>query len=189
MEERDFEEFIVFELEDSGEKKKIEDINPSDIKSRLHSKQVLIIVRQDLKRIFIFQGSASPVKKRFIGSRTAMAIRERLSVLCKIVSVDQGDEPLEFLKAFNLESMPVTETLADLRYERKLNIPAAAEIVDLGSKIKEPNRIKDNSGKKEENIKDGKSAKISKKVKSQIYKKIKVINGLLEDITELLEKN
>jgi hypothetical protein len=187
MEERDFEEFMVFELEDSGERKKIKDISPSDIKSRLHSKQVLIIVRQDLKRVFIFKGSASPVKKRFISSRAAIAIRERLNVLCKIVSVDQGDEPLEFLNAFNLESMPVTETLADLRYERKLNIPP--EIIELGSKIKEPSRIKDDSGKKEEKIKDGKSAKISKKVKSQIYKKIKVINGLLEDITDLLEKN
>ena len=39
---------------------------------------------------------------------------------CKIVSVDAGDEPIEFLNAFRLESMEVTERLADMRYVRNI---------------------------------------------------------------------
>jgi hypothetical protein len=39
---------------------------------------------------------------------------------CKIVSVDAGDEPVEFLNAFQLESMEVTERLADMRYVRNI---------------------------------------------------------------------
>jgi hypothetical protein len=39
---------------------------------------------------------------------------------CKIVSVDAGDEPTEFLNAFRLESMEVTETLEDMRYVRNI---------------------------------------------------------------------
>ena len=187
---QDIEDFMVFELEKSGEKKQIKDISQQNLASLLHSKQVLVIVRQDLKRIFIWKGSASPVQKRFISSRVASTIRQKLHVGCKIVSVDQGDEPKEFLSAFQLESMPVTETLEDMRYERNSETQELSpEIIDLASKVKTSIKIGEILGKKEETIKDGTHTNIPKDVKSQIYKKIKVINGLLEDITDLLEKN
>lgn len=190
MEERDFEEFMVFELEDSGEKKRIKGISQQNLASLLNSVQVLVIVRQDLKRIFLWKGSASPVRKRFVSSRVGISIREELNVRCKIISVDQGDEPNEFLNAFHLESMPVTETLKDMRYERNIQKKGLSpDVIELASKIKESEKFGKILEKKEENIKDGKSTNISKKLKSQISKKIKAINRLIEDITDLLEKN
>lgn len=183
-------DFLVFELDESGEKKQIQEISQQNLQSLLHSKQVLIIVRKDLKRIFLWKGAASPVKGRFVSSRVGIAIREKLSVLCKIVSVDQGDEPNEFLTAFNLESMPVTETLQDLRYERNLEkkeLPP--DVMALSLKINPPIKAGEYLVKNKGDIKDITSTTIPSKVKQKIFKKLKNINRLIEDITELLVKN
>jgi hypothetical protein len=119
-----YEEFMVFELKDSGERSKLK-INQDDLQNYLHSEQVLIIVREDLRRIFIWKGAKSPVRKRFISSRVAQNIQKELVDnsrfhRCKIVSIDQGDELQEFLNVFKLESMEVTERLPDMRYVRNI---------------------------------------------------------------------
>lgn len=120
MEIQKFQNFLVYEIEDTGEKRLLENITPKTLQSFLHSKQVLIIVRRDLKRIFIWKGSAAPVKKRFISSQVAINLRDDLTENCRIVSVDQGDEAQEFLDAFGLESIPATEFLDDMHYVRNI---------------------------------------------------------------------
>jgi hypothetical protein len=120
-----YEEFMVFELKDSGERNKLK-IVQDDLQKYLHPEQVLIIVREDLRRIFIWKGAKSPVRKRFISSRVAQNIQKELIDnsryhRCKIVSIDQGDELQEFLNVFKLESMEVTERLPDMRYVRNID--------------------------------------------------------------------
>ena len=117
-----YEEFLVYDLENSGEKKKL-DINQEELQNHLNPEQVLIIIREDLRRIFIWKGSKSPVRKRFISSRVAQELQKNLQHdsryhRCKIVSIDQGDELQEFLNAFKLESMEVKERLPDMHYIR-----------------------------------------------------------------------
>ncbi len=124
MKMTEIETFLVYELDDSGEKIKI-DIEEEQLQENLHPEQVLVIVREDLRRIFIWKGPKSPVRKRFISSRVASALQEELMKdaryhRCKIVSVDAGDEPIEFLNAFRIESMEVTERLEDMRYVRNI---------------------------------------------------------------------
>ena len=119
-----YEEFIVYDLENDGERKKL-DINPEELQNYLKPEQVLIIIREDLRRIFIWKGSKSPVRKRFISSRVAQDLQHDLIQdsryhRCKIISIDQGDELQEFLNAFRLESMEVTERLPDMRYIRNV---------------------------------------------------------------------
>ena len=119
-----YEEFIVYDLEKTGERKKLE-IKQDNLQLHLNSEQVLIIVREDLRRIFIWKGSKSPVRKRFISSKVAQQIQKELIDdaryhRCKIVSIDQGDELQEFLNAFKLESMEATERLPDMRYIRNI---------------------------------------------------------------------
>jgi hypothetical protein len=119
-----YEEFIVYDLENTGERKKLE-IKQDNLQLHLNSEQVLIIVREDLRRIFIWKGSKSPVRKRFISSKVAQQIQKELIDdaryhRCKIVSIDQGDELQEFLNAFKLESMEATERLPDMRYIRNI---------------------------------------------------------------------
>jgi len=120
----EYETFMVYGLDDSGEKMRL-DIEEEELQKNLHPEQVLVIIREDLRRIFIWKGPKSPVRKRFISSRVAQTVQEELMNdsryhRCKIVSVDAGDEPTEFLNAFRLESMEVTERLEDMRYVRNI---------------------------------------------------------------------
>ncbi len=120
----EIETFMVYELDDSGDKIKLE-IEEEQLQENMLPEQVLVIVREDLRRIFIWKGPKSPVRKRFISSRVASALQEELMKdaryhRCKIVSVDAGDEPTEFLNAFRIESMEVTERLEDMRYVRNI---------------------------------------------------------------------
>ena len=119
-----YEEFMVYDLENTGERRKLE-VNQENLQTYLDPEQVLIIVREDLRRIFIWKGSKSPVRKRFISSKVAQQIQKELITdaryhRCKIVSIDQGDELQEFLSAFKLESMEATERLPDMRYIRNI---------------------------------------------------------------------
>ena len=101
------ERLMVYELDDSGEKKKVE-VAEEELLSFLisHPEQVFVIIREDLRRIFIWKVKKSPIRSRFVSSRTNIALQEELRMEyglqpCKIISVDVGDEPLEFLSAFN----------------------------------------------------------------------------------------
>jgi len=135
----EYESFMVFELDDSGERNRVI-ITEEELESNLHPDQVFVIVREDLRRIFIWKGPKSPVRKRFISSRVASDLQEELRKIaafhrCKIVSVDAGDEPIEFLNAFRLESMVITERMEDLRYVRNIEKEGLAQ---LGSVVQEP---------------------------------------------------
>jgi len=120
----EYEAFMVYELDDSGERIKL-NITEKHLQEKMHPEQVLVIIREDLRRIFIWKGPKSPVRKRFISSRVAATLQEELMKdsryhRCKIISVDAGEEPSEFLNTFRLESMEVTERLADMRYVRNI---------------------------------------------------------------------
>lgn len=119
-----YEEFMVFDLKNDGEKTKL-DIKQEELQNYLNPEQVLVIIREDLRRIYIWKGAKSAVRKRFISSRVASDLQKELLDdsryhRCKIVSIDQGDELQEFLDAFELESMEVKERLPDMRYIRNI---------------------------------------------------------------------
>jgi hypothetical protein len=130
-----YEEFIVYELNNTGERKKL-NVKPEELQNHLNPEQVLIIIREDLRRIYIWKGSKSPVRKRFISSRVAQDLQKDLIQdaryhRCKIISIDQGDELQEFLHAFRLESMEVTERLPDMRYVRNIERDRLLELERL----------------------------------------------------------
>ncbi len=103
---------------------------------------MLIIIREDLRRIYIWKGAKSPVRKRFISSRVAQDLQRDLIQdaryhRCKIISIDQGDELQEFLSAFRLESMEVVERLPDMRYVRNVERDRLLEQERLANETKE----------------------------------------------------
>jgi len=127
----EFRKIFAYELLDDGERKEFS-FWENFISRYLNPEQVLVIVREDIRRIFIWKGAKSPVNKRFISSGVARDIQKELMTderyhLCKIVSVDQGDEPQEFLDTFNLESMEVKERLPDMKYIRNRDKPRIKE--------------------------------------------------------------
>jgi len=107
-----YHDFMVYELEDTGERRRLS-ITESEFREEngngiLHAEQVAIIIKEDLRRIFIWKGVQSPVRKKFIASRVASDLQNELYKLgnfhrCKVVSVDQGEEPQEFLNAFGFK--------------------------------------------------------------------------------------
>jgi len=136
-----YEEFIVYDLQNTGERTKL-NIKPEELQNHLNPEQVLIIIREDLRRIYIWKGSKSPVRKRFISSRVAQDLQKNLMDdsryhRCKIISIDQGDELQEFLNAFRLESMEVIERLPDMRYIRNIERDMLLEQKRLAKEKKE----------------------------------------------------
>lgn len=112
----DFSNFMVFELKDSGERERLyiteQDFSRDNGHKILHDSQVVIIVKEELRRIYIWKGYQSTVRKKFIASRVAQDLQQQLINLanfhrCKIVSIDQGEEPLEFLNAFGFKSQEI----------------------------------------------------------------------------------
>ena len=136
-----YDEFIVYDLQNTGDRTRL-NIKPEELQNHLNPEQVLIIIREDLRRIFIWKGVKSPVRKRFISSQVAQDLQRDLIKdaryhRCKIVSIDQGDELQEFLSAFRLESMEVTERLPDMRYVRNVERDRLLEQERLAKESKE----------------------------------------------------
>ncbi len=118
----DYQDFRAFVLTGEGEKEEIE-AEVDNISALFSSEGVYLFVRYDLRRIYIWKGPKSPVRKRFISSRVGSKIQEassKIGMHLKIVSVDAGDEPIEFLRNFKIESYNVSddEKLADMVYLR-----------------------------------------------------------------------
>ncbi len=123
-----YENFMIYGLESTGEKLKLdvseEEFRANNGQNFLDSHQVLVIVKEDLRRIYIWKGVNSHVRKKFIASRTAAELQNDLVVnghfhRCKIISVDQGDEPNDFLRAFNFKTIEVPEFLERASVEFK----------------------------------------------------------------------
>jgi len=90
----DNKDFIVYDLENTGDLTKL-NIKPEELQNHLNPEQVLIIIREDLRRIYIWKGAKSPVRKRFISSRVALDILRDLKQKdrdYKIISIDLIDE-------------------------------------------------------------------------------------------------
>ena len=90
----DNKDFIVYDLENTGDLTKL-NIKPEELQNHLNPEQVLIIIREDLRRIYIWKGAKSPVRRRFISSRVALDILRDLKQKdrdYKIISIDPIDE-------------------------------------------------------------------------------------------------
>ncbi|MBY9008098.1 MAG: hypothetical protein KGD63_15260 [Candidatus Lokiarchaeota archaeon] len=105
---------MIYGLENTGERVKLdiseEELIKNNGQSILNPSQVLIIIKEEIRRIYIWKGYESSVRKKFIASRVAAELQNELMHQanfhrCKIISVDQGDEPKEFLKNFNIKSV------------------------------------------------------------------------------------
>ncbi len=109
-------DFMIFEVEDNGERRRLriteEIFHQNNGEGILFSSQVAIIVKEEIRRIYICKGISSSVRKKFIASRVASEIQKELMNSssfhrCKIVSIDQGDEPSEFLNTFGFQKRAI----------------------------------------------------------------------------------
>ncbi|MBY8987506.1 MAG: hypothetical protein KGD61_03550 [Candidatus Lokiarchaeota archaeon] len=139
-----YENFMIFGLESTGEKIKLniseDEFRANNGQNVLDSHQVLVIVKEDLRRIYIWKGVNSHVRKKFIASRIAAELQNDLVVnghfhRCKIISVDQGDEPVDFMRAFSLKATNAPEVLERDSIEfKQLHKPSLNESAETNDK-------------------------------------------------------
>ncbi|MCK4286493.1 MAG: hypothetical protein KAX18_09840 [Candidatus Lokiarchaeota archaeon] len=110
-------DFMIFEVKDNGEYSRLNitegRFRQNNGNSVLQPSQTVIIVKEELRRIYLWKGISSSVRRKFIASRVASEIQRELMNSssfhrCKIVSIDQGDEPNEFLNTFGFQKIPIT---------------------------------------------------------------------------------
>ncbi len=68
--------------------------------SIMTSKNVLLFLDEETESIWIWKGSDAPVRKKFISARRASELREQVGTSYKVKSIDEGDEPEDFLSSF-----------------------------------------------------------------------------------------
>jgi hypothetical protein len=146
-----YSDFMVFQVKDTGERVKLnltEEAFCQDNGQRiLHPLQVAIIIKEELRRIYIWKGLSSSIRKKFIASRVASELQREITNSshfhrCKIISVDQGDEPAEFLNAFGFKKiiMPDDEKTEEIPNgiiyeERPKKLNHQLEDVEINNKI------------------------------------------------------
>jgi len=139
-----YENFMIFGLESTGEKVKL-DISEDEFcvnngQNILDPHQVLVIVKESIRRIYIWKGVNSHVRKKFIASRIAAELQNDLVVdghfhRCKIISVDQGDEPNDFMRAFNFKAIKAPEFLERNSVEfKQLHMSSLKESTETSNK-------------------------------------------------------
>ncbi|MFX0018926.1 MAG: hypothetical protein ACFFAF_09370 [Candidatus Hermodarchaeota archaeon] len=184
--------FMVFELEDTGERQQLE-ISEKEFRQNngngvLHPYQVAIIIKEDLRRIYIWKGFTSSVRKKFIASRVASELQQELVTnagfhRCKVISVDQGDEPSEFLNAFGFEKQKVQEVAEieqlDVKSELKLK---TQETHQKNPPIKHMNNSKSIVSKSFKQVKSEKKSReiFEKIIQNEVpknYKRKNVLTG------------
>jgi hypothetical protein len=139
-----YENFMIYGLESTGEKVRL-DVSEDEFRANngqdfLNPHQVLVIVKEDLRRIYIWKGVNSHVRKKFISSRIAAELQNDLVVKshfhrCKIISVDQGDEPDEFMRAFGFQAVEVPKFIERDSYEfKQIHASTIKEVAEISDK-------------------------------------------------------
>ncbi len=158
-----YQPFMIFMLHDSGEKDQIDITKEIFLKENgkkvLLPEQVVLIFDEELRRIYIWKGAQSSVRKKFIASRVASELQNELANVanfhrCKVVSVDQGDEPREFLNSFGFSSMKLDMALEPKEMPKssysekptqKTDTSQRSKQIDKGKqpyKLRKPNKFK-----------------------------------------------
>ncbi|MHA2036675.1 MAG: hypothetical protein ACW972_04575 [Promethearchaeota archaeon] len=170
-------DFMIFEVEDNGERRRLhiteEFFHQNNGERILHSSQVAIIVKEEIRRIYIWKGISSSVRKKFIASRVASTLQKELMNSssfhrCKIVSIDQGDEPNEFLNTFGFQKRaiiieadtPITPKLPNNEsisynmgiWSRKMSIKSKENIVYSTNTNKSPSYEKLKNSRKTQEL-------------------------------------
>ncbi len=94
----------------------------------LNAEKVLIVVDEDVKRMWLWKGSSCPIRKKFIGSRALSDLRKKEYGFAYIPQTcDQNDETAEFVAM--AKKVGRSDLVADTVVQR------AEEIIERQSKI------------------------------------------------------
>jgi hypothetical protein len=96
------EQFLLFEVDEKNEElREIKTIDETVSKMFDHF-SIFIIVDPLDKEIWIWVGENASIRKKFIATQKVPTIRDRYGIDFKIVTIDEGSEPLEFKEIVGL---------------------------------------------------------------------------------------
>lgn len=113
------EKFLVFQFNDElSEYQELELEGDIPLYELLDSEFILLFVDPKQYRIWIWQGSNTTTRMKFISAKIAPRIRDRYGIAFKITSVDEGDETAGFKVMIGLEKeVDYSETQTGPAYE------------------------------------------------------------------------
>lgn len=88
----------LFLIEGTGETKELKsEDTDKPIKDMLESAECYIAVDDDARVVYLWKGEESRVRSKFIGAKKSQEVRGQVGLNYKVVPIDEGDEPPEFL--------------------------------------------------------------------------------------------
>jgi hypothetical protein len=95
-------QYLVFEIDQVNEVfREIECID-GEIHAIFDSSSIFIVVDPRGKEVWLWIGEKASIRKKFIATQSAPSIRDKYGIDFKIVTIDQGNEPLEFKEVVGL---------------------------------------------------------------------------------------
>lgn len=96
-------EYLLFTLdEDLEEFKEIKD-RTDPLSENFNSNSIYVIVDSENKTIWIWHGSNTNIRMKFIATHNAPLIRDKYGIDYKIAGIDEGNEPLDFKNSVGLD--------------------------------------------------------------------------------------
>ena len=74
--------------------------NPSQ---QLRNDSVYVLLVNPIKKIFLWIGQTATVRTRFIATNAAQNLQRVKGLTHRVISIDQGDEPPEFVEAITTQ--------------------------------------------------------------------------------------
>jgi hypothetical protein len=90
---------VVYDVRGDGEVDSIDQLD----KNVLSSDKVLIVINENNKKIYLWKGKNSPVRKKFVGAQRANAIRTEYGFAYKVIAMDETDEEADFLALIGMK--------------------------------------------------------------------------------------
>ena len=146
----------MFLIVHDGTTEEIKEEGP--LKDLMKSEEVYVIVADDIRKIFLWLGSKSNVRSKFVGAKRSQDIRGQVGLHYGSSSVDEGDETPELIKvmggqtevgiatAISAEKAAGGSTSAPVNPLREKNIfgtPTPAEGMNIAGSL---DRAKENTG-------------------------------------------
>ena len=95
-----------WKVEDDGNLEEVSSFNGE-------ANEVYIVAIESIRKLFLWKGNSSPIRRKFIGSRSMNDLRKtEYGFHYNVVVVEQGDEPDEFRRGVGGESLVSTSSSA-----------------------------------------------------------------------------
>lgn len=101
---------------------------PGLSRDALSSDRVVIVVAERQRKIYLWKGKRSSVKKKFVGARKASDLRGEWGLVFKVVAMDEGEEDSDFLSLLGVRVEAASRTPP--REEAVKPSPQEAAVVD-----------------------------------------------------------